>query len=311
MSRAPLIAGALVALVSGCAQEIIPYEEDVVRIFNTPRLESVSPALVVAGTNEMVELSFTLTQPATEAMAVTIELDPPELGTASAGVVVAAGAQAGTISFNTGSARMAGVVRLASGTVIDVPLVVSGLVISEIATGSTASEDEFIELYNPTQKPISLSGVTVMYRSAAGSSYATRATLSGQIAAHGYFLLTANDPTYKGETGDARFTSGLAAAGGVLRLLRNGAIVEDHVAWGTAENNLEGAPADAAVGEVASIERKALPTSDATQLAMNGEHAAYGNGVDTQNNLQDFVVRAQREPQNAASSVREPAAVGP
>lgn len=310
------IGGALAALTLGCAQEIIPYDDGGdVRVFSTPMLDTVTPSLVIAGTGETVELAFTLTKPPEAAMAITIEFDPPELGSAGAGVVVPVGEQSGTLSFVAGSTRQAGKLILNGGVIVEIPVVVSGLVISEIATGSAGSaEDEFIELYNPTQRAISLDGLTLNYRAATGSSFSALAGafLSGTIASHGFFLLTRDSLNYKGETGDGTFSSGLAQGGGTLQILR-GSTVEDQVAWGNA-NAPEAYPATAAVyadGLPRSIERKALPGSDATLMAMNGEHAAFGNALDTQDNQHDFIVRGQREPQNAASNAREPQAAGP
>src|ERR1700759_2669134 len=47
---------------------------------------------------------------------------------------------------------------------------------------------DFIELYNPTNATVSLSGWSVNYASASGTSW-QKTTLSGSIPSHGFFLI--------------------------------------------------------------------------------------------------------------------------
>src|SRR5258706_246641 len=70
--------------------------------------------------------------------------------------------------------------------------VVNHVVISEFATrGLTAATDEFVELYNPTDDPISLSGWKLQYKSATGTLWNDRATLpaNATIPGRGFYLL--------------------------------------------------------------------------------------------------------------------------
>ncbi len=82
------------------------------------------------------------------------------------------------------------------------------VVISEFATrGPTAATDEFVELYNPTNAPIDISGWKLQYKSATGTTWNDRGVLPANtfIAAHGYFLI-ANQSYIGAVTPD--FTSG-------------------------------------------------------------------------------------------------------
>src|SRR5258708_15990363 len=67
-----------------------------------------------------------------------------------------------------------------------------GVVISEVYGGGGNSgatyKNDFIELYNPTSSPVSLSGWSVQYTSAAGTTWLVT-NLSGSIAAHSYYLI--------------------------------------------------------------------------------------------------------------------------
>ncbi|MDR3763054.1 MAG: lamin tail domain-containing protein [Acidobacteriota bacterium] len=59
--------------------------------------------------------------------------------------------------------------------------------------------NDFIELYNPTASAVSLSGWSVQYASAAGTTWTNKTNLSGTIPAYGYFLVA----EASGSTGSA------------------------------------------------------------------------------------------------------------
>lgn len=202
------------------------------------------------------------------------------------------------------------------GTVTVVEPLTNHVVISEFSGGNgtgAASTDEFIELYNPTHQAIDLSGWKVQYKSATGTSYTSTVIIpSGKsIPAHGYFLLAGS--TYsQGSTAPADVpytfdTSSSTTAGGHVRVGPAGLttvvddpLTVDKLGWGTG-NSPEGTagPSHPAVG--GSLERKALASSTSTTMAGGGADAARGNGVDTNNNLTDFVTRAVRQPQCSTS----------
>src|SRR4051794_9922468 len=75
----------------------------------------------------------------------------------------------------------------------------TGLVISEVYGGGGNSgatyKSDFIELYNPTDQAISLSGKSVQYRSAGSTSPAAPVALTGSVPAKGHWLLQAAQGT--------------------------------------------------------------------------------------------------------------------
>src|SRR4051812_7131813 len=68
----------------------------------------------------------------------------------------------------------------------------TGLVISEVYGGGGNSgaplTNDFVELYNPTAAAISVSGLSVQYRSATGTSAQVTA-LAGSVPAHAHYLV--------------------------------------------------------------------------------------------------------------------------
>src|SRR5438093_2917887 len=73
------------------------------------------------------------------------------------------------------------------------------VVISEFASrGPASATDEFIELYNPTDNPISLSGWKLQYSAATnGATWSDRAILpaNASIPGHGFYMI-ANQTSY-------------------------------------------------------------------------------------------------------------------
>ncbi|MGE6760617.1 lamin tail domain-containing protein [Corallococcus interemptor] len=200
-----------------------------------------------------------------------------------------------------------------SVTVVKPPLT-NHVVISEFASkgpGSTPSNpnhnDEFIELYNPTNAAVNLSGWKIQYKSDTGTSYANLVVLgTATIAAHGYYLIAG--PGYTGTvTSNASYASGTSHTAGHIRIgpgslgtAVNDAATVDKLAWGTGANSPEGSAPAAYLSDPAwSLERKAVSTS--TPASMDAADALRGNGLDTDQNGSDFVIRTTRNPQNASS----------
>lgn len=118
------------------------------------------------------------------------------------------------------------------------------VVINEIAWAGTAdySNDEWIELYNSTSQAIDLTGWVISDDGV--DSY----TLSGNIAAHGYFLIEDTEETVNNLTANAIIGLSLANAGDSLILKDNAGNVIDTVngsggAWyfgdGTSKASME------------------------------------------------------------------------
>ncbi|WP_207048046.1 lamin tail domain-containing protein [Corallococcus macrosporus] len=206
-----------------------------------------------------------------------------------------------------------------SVTVVKAPLT-NHVVISEVSSGSSANtDDDFIELYNPTHTDIDLTGWKLMYRSVSGTStdYTLAATVSATtprkiIKAHGYFLFASsrfatNNPSI---AVDMPWGNGvdLAGGGGNIRLgdatstlvPTNAVGVVDTLSYGTGRTLPEGSPATAPA-RGSSIERKAVQESTSTSMGGVGTDASRGNAYDSNNNSLDFVTRDARQPQNSQS----------
>ncbi|MFF2832187.1 ExeM/NucH family extracellular endonuclease [Cellulosimicrobium cellulans] len=177
----------------------------------------------------------------------------------------------------------------------------SGLVINEAyLSGGSANAPythKFVELYNPTQAAIDLSGMSLQYRSATGTGAFTGVTpLTGTVAPGGYFLVQGGS---NGSTGAALptpdATGGLNPSGttGTLALVRStsavtlpagnaagAANVVDLVGYGTS-NTFETAvsPAPSANNVPASINRTGF--------------------ADTDDNSKDFSLSSTVTPQNS------------
>ena len=188
------------------------------------------------------------------------------------------------------------------------------VVISEFATrGPGSATEEFVELYNPTENAVSLSGWKLQYSAATnGSSWSDRAILpaNASIPAHGFFLIV-ND-AYASLTSQADYHSALWGSGqgmadnGHERIINGSAVEVDKVGWGSAVNPEGGAaaPNHGTSANNNSVERKALSTSTADSLASGGAHALLGNGQDTNNNASDFVTQTHgRNPQNSTGAL--------
>ncbi|MDF3077885.1 MAG: hypothetical protein K0S09_1774 [Sphingobacteriaceae bacterium] len=193
------------------------------------------------------------------------------------------------------------------------------VVISEVYggggnAGATYTND-FIELYNPTNSAVSLTGWSVQYQTAGAITAWSVTNLTGSIPAHGYFLIQ-EDAGTGGTTAlpspDATGTMAMSATAGKVALLNSTtaltgaspstANIIDLVGFGSTANFFEGSAPTSAPSNTASVERKATTSSTATTLGPGGIEQAQGNGYDTDNNSSDFVVQANENPQNSASS---------
>lgn len=168
--------------------------------------------------------------------------------------------------------------------------VTNQIVISEVQTASVSdASQEFVELHNPTNASISLDNWTLEYASSAGTTWTKKSTLSGSVPAFGFFLVS----TAGYAAGDAVMSSGLAGAGGHIRIKNSNDTIIDVVGWGTATHPEGSAISAPAAG--GSIER------------MPGRlNSLAGNGEDSNNNSVDFILRDVAEPQRTSSVVEDP-----
>jgi hypothetical protein len=150
------------------------------------------------------------------------------------------------------------------------------LVINEFMTGTTgAASNEFVEIANVGTAAVDVSGFKLVYRSAAGTSDVSLATIpSGtSIPAGGYYLFGGS--AYAGTpVADQSFSTGIAATGGGLGLRDADGTLVDSVGYGSSTTNafVEGTP-------TAAPATTAAPGTSAARLP---------NGHDTNDNSTDF-----------------------
>jgi len=193
------------------------------------------------------------------------------------------------------------------------------VVISEVQVAGAAADDEFIELYNPTGAVIDLSGYSIQYRGGGATSYSRKNFNAGNtITSKGYFLIANNsyDGAVSADMPHSSFTLSGITDGGTIFLVNDqvtltentdgGPTVIDKIAYGAGANlRPEGTAFPSVPTAHQSLERKAFATSTAETMATGGTHAASGNGYDSNNNSNDFVLNAAPNPQNS-SGAREP-----
>ncbi|MER5355953.1 lamin tail domain-containing protein [Kitasatospora sp. NPDC002551] len=174
------------------------------------------------------------------------------------------------------------------------------IVISQVYGGGGNSgapyANDYIELYNRSTAPVTVTGWTVQYASAAGSSW-SKTTLSGTIAPGTYYLVQEAAGAGSGSvlpTPDATGTIALGANAGKVALVTNSTAltcstgcaaqpgVKDFVGYGTTAGSSEGSP----TGNLAN-------TTAAVRVG--------GGATDTDNNAADFAVTAPT-PRNSSSS---------
>lgn len=184
----------------------------------------------------------------------------------------------------------------------------TNVVISEVYGGGGNSgssyKNDYIELYNPTNSSISLSGWSIQYASSTGS-FTNITNLTGSIGAHQYYLIqqaSGGGGTVNLPTANVTGTINLSATSGKVALAKvttsvsgsTDSNVVDFVGYGSA-NNAETTPVGT-LSATTSAERK-----DNNGGTVQGQ----GNGWDTNNNAMDLVITSSLAPQNS-SSLAEP-----
>jgi len=182
------------------------------------------------------------------------------------------------------------------------------VIISEIKIGNVGeADDEWIELYNPTNADIDLESLPLKLhiRNSVGTDNNKIINFTRSvIPAKGFFLLASATNYTGGVPADATYsTSG-------IKLVSNGGIyismsaasstnVIDQVGWGSQPfDGYENTAFTDNPSSVQSLERKANATSS-KELLVNGVHQWLGNGYDSDNNSQDFVLQTSPNPQNS------------
>ena len=166
----------------------------------------------------------------------------------------------------------------------------SNVVINEVYGGggnkSAAYNKDFVELHNPTEQPINLTGWKLEQYSAKGN-LGTAVALEGTIPAGGYFLISGAGGTNGDALPQADVESGFNFSGteAIAKLIDANGTVADLVGWGGATQS-EGTVADKTGNTGLSVQRGTV-------------------GVDTDNNANDFIVAAPT-PQNSGSAGEAP-----
>ncbi len=189
------------------------------------------------------------------------------------------------------------------------------LVISEVQTkGDGETNHDFVEIYNPTDQPINLSDykssyVKLVKYSSSGGKYSIKSWWHSSdviIPAHGFYLWASNKdgnyPSYLGADCNTSFT--ISDNNAVSLEFPNGTII-DLVGWGSCPVNESSAfPFNPENNQ--SLERKAQTTSTNETMKIGGFDEFLGNGQDTDDNSNDFVLRESSQPQNSSFSENPP-----
>lgn len=177
------------------------------------------------------------------------------------------------------------------------------LVISELKTsgGTGKSTDEFIELYNPTDEDVNLNGWQLIKKTSAGSNYALVDNFGDKtIGAHSFFLIVHPIGYLGSVTPDIIYSTTNSISDNNTIILMDPVLAAiDEVGYGTTTFFETEATANPVAGK--SLERKARADSTIEMMVEGGEHYFIGNGGDSDNNKNDFVLRDVPEPQNSSS----------
>ncbi|QGU05492.1 ExeM/NucH family extracellular endonuclease [Corynebacterium comes] len=151
-------------------------------------------------------------------------------------------------------------------------------------SGSTYTHD-FVELYNPTDAPISLEGWTVEYYSATGTTAANTTTLSGTVAPGDFYLIQqakGSGGTEALPTPDAIGNAAMSGANGKVVFKDAAGNTVDLVGFGSTANLYEGSGPTRTLSNSTSAQREPL-------------------GHDTDDNALDFIAAAPT-PQSSAGT---------
>lgn len=168
----------------------------------------------------------------------------------------------------------------------------TNVVISEFRfRGDDGGNDEFIELYNPTDTPIDISGWLIRGSNNAGST-STRATINaGTILQAGQYYLIAHSG-YTGPTAaDQTYATGITDDGGVALTLPDAATIIDQVGLSNGSAYKEGTFLSPWLPLTSNIDR-------GYERRLGGVD---GNCLDTDNNASDFILLNPSNPQNSSS----------
>jgi len=176
------------------------------------------------------------------------------------------------------------------------------LLISEVCVGTDGADNEFVEIYNPTDSDITIDTDTFKLRLVDSDDSITTKQLiwvNHIVPSKGFFLFGAGTIS---PAPDATFSPQLTNTSGVIISDGDGNII-DRVSWGSPPpfNAVEGTGVNSTLSTGDSIERKTNVQSTVSSMA-NGADQYKGNGYDTNDNADNFVVHTGfYNPQNSSN----------
>jgi len=190
------------------------------------------------------------------------------------------------------------------------------IVISELAfRGAGGASDEFVELYNPTDAEVDISAWKI-YKKGIEGEWIVLKTIDAATAipAYSFYLICPQGAPLEGEadaTYSTAFGRNLPDDGGNIRVTLptgEGSTVIDTVAYtGSSGAGQDGEGTAVPKHEDgSSVERKATASSTPSKLAAGGTQENAGNGWDTDENSEDFIIQITRNPQNSGSAAEYP-----
>jgi hypothetical protein len=184
------------------------------------------------------------------------------------------------------------------------------VVISEVQIRGANANQDFVELYNPTNLPLSLNGWQIQRKAVNGVITSLVLIGSGNIIpAHGFFLWSNNEGTFETDIGADVSNGNNLSPNNSIALEDSSDVIVDQLGWGNGTTQyLEGSlfTTNPDVNANQSLERKALSTSTSVTMGVGGVDEFKGNGFDADNNPTDFLLRSISQPQNSGSATESP-----
>ncbi|MEK7606925.1 MAG: lamin tail domain-containing protein [Patescibacteria group bacterium] len=174
----------------------------------------------------------------------------------------------------------------------------SHLVISEVQVSGQKANDEFVEIYNPTNSPIVMNGWRLTKKISSGTQSNLVSNLNGTVPAHGFFLITPQSDYDGVVAGDVQYsqTSNFVTSNNTVLLYSDaGVALVDKIGFGSAGD----------------FESGAIPVPPDNQSVERKPGGVSGSGEDTENNANDFSLQTSPNPQNSQSSPQPPIQQGP
>ncbi|HBC73112.1 MAG: Ig-like protein domain-containing protein [Candidatus Amesbacteria bacterium GW2011_GWB1_47_19] len=192
-------------------------------------------------------------------------------------------------------------------SVTPTPPIANHLVISEVQINGANANQDFIEIYNPTDASQNLAGWNLRKRTSNGTESSVVLIGEGKsIPAHGFFLWSNNQSDYNVAIGADVYNTNNISENNSVALLDTSDLIIDQIAWGNGTDQfVENTPYTNSPATSQSLERKAYSGSTVGSMTV-GSDADNGNGFDSNNNSVDFILRNTSDPQNSLSSPEIP-----